>query len=205
MGASRVFAAHGGVLAGVPVDDQGMRTDALPRRAALAYVTPSHQYPLGGTLPLERREALLAWARNCGAYVLEDDYDSDFFYDRAPLLALKSLDHHDQVVYLGTFSKTLGAGLRIGYMVLPHSLCQAAVNAKAMLNNSQSWLEQAALAAFMAEGGYEHHVPPAAPVRGSARPPAHGPGAMAARLAGAGRGQRHAPGCQGAAKCRTDS
>jgi GntR family transcriptional regulator/MocR family aminotransferase len=143
---------------GVPVDDQGMRTDALPRRAALAYVTPSHQYPLGGTLPLERREALLAWARNCGAYVLEDDYDSDFFYDRAPLLALKSLDHHDQVVYLGTFSKTLGAGLRIGYMVLPHSLCQAAVNAKAMLNNSQSWLEQAALAAFMAEGGYEHHV-----------------------------------------------
>ena len=158
MGASRVFAAHGGVLAGVPVDDQGMRTDALPRKAALAYVTPSHQYPLGGTLPLERREALLAWARNCGAYVLEDDYDSDFFYDRAPLLALKSLDHHDQVVYLGTFSKTLGAGLRIGYMVLPHSLCQAAVNAKAMLNNSQSWLEQAALAAFMAEGGYEHHV-----------------------------------------------
>lgn len=73
MGASRVFAAHGGVLAGVPVDDQGMRTDALPRKAALAYVTPSHQYPLGGTLPLERREALLAWARNCGAYLLEDD------------------------------------------------------------------------------------------------------------------------------------
>lgn len=71
-----------------PVDGQTLRTEYYRTRAALAYVTPSHQYPLGGTLPLERREALLAWARNCGAYVLEDDYDSDFFYDRAPLLAL---------------------------------------------------------------------------------------------------------------------
>lgn len=157
-GAAQVFAGHGGRLQPVPVDAQGLVCEALPRSAALAYVTPSHQYPLGSTLSLERREALLAWAARSGAYVIEDDYDCDFFYDSAPLPALKSLDRHGQVIYLGTFSKSLGAGLRLGYMVLPQELCEPARHAKALLNNCQPWLEQAALAAFIAEGGYAEHL-----------------------------------------------
>lgn len=157
-GATRVFASRGGVLQPVAVDASGIDTDALPETASLAYVTPSHQYPLGATLSLQRRAALLAWSRAQGAYILEDDYDADFFYDASPLPALKSMDRDDQVVYLGTFSKSLGAGLRIGYMVLPDSLRQAAVDAKALMNNCQSWLEQAALAAFIAEGGYANHL-----------------------------------------------
>ena len=122
------------------------------------YTTPSHQYPLGSTLSLPRRQALLAWAGDTGATVVEDDYDSDFFYDGAPLPALKSLDRNDQVVYLGTFSKSLGAGLRIGYMVLPADMVAPVCHAKALLNNCQPWLEQAALAAFIAEGGYAEHL-----------------------------------------------
>ena len=157
-GASRVFAQHGATLVPVTVDGDGMDPALLPASAALVYVTPSHQYPMGSSLPLARREALLGWAEACGAYIAEDDYDSDFFYDGTPLPAMKGLDRNDQVIYLGTFSKSLGAGLRLGYMVLPAELCTPARNAKALLNNCQPWLEQAALAAFMAEGGYDEHV-----------------------------------------------
>lgn len=157
-GAAHVFAGHGGALRPVPVDGEGLVCSALPASAALAYVTPSHQYPLGATLSLRRREALLAWAAASGAYVVEDDYDCDFFYDGAPLPALKSLDRNGQVIYLGTFSKSLGAGLRIGYMVLPAELCEPARHAKTLLNSCQPWLEQAALAAFIHEGGYAEHL-----------------------------------------------
>jgi GntR family transcriptional regulator/MocR family aminotransferase len=157
-GAARVFASHGASLRPVPVDAQGLLCADLPPSAALAYVTPSHQYPLGATLSLARRRALLAWAEQSGSYIVEDDYDCDFFYDGAPLPALKSLDGNDQVIYLGTFSKSLGAGLRIGYMVLPAELCEPACHAKALLNNCQPWLEQAALAAFIHEGGFAEHL-----------------------------------------------
>ena len=153
-GASQVFAQHGAELHPVTVDRSGLDPAGLPATAALAYVTPSHQYPLGASLTLARRQALLEWAESCQSYVVEDDYDSDFHYDGSPLPALKSLDRNDQVIYLGTFSKSLGAGLRIGYMVLPAELCGPVRDAKALLNNCQPWLEQAALAAFLAEGGY---------------------------------------------------
>jgi GntR family transcriptional regulator/MocR family aminotransferase len=157
-GAAQVFVGHGATLRPVSVDRDGIDCAALPASAALAYVTPSHQYPLGAALSIERRQSLLAWAAQAGAYVVEDDYDCDFFYDGAPLPALKSLDRHGQVIYLGTFSKSLGAGLRIGYMVLPAELREPARRAKALLNNCQPWLEQAALAAFIAEGGYAEHL-----------------------------------------------
>ena len=157
-GAARVFASHGADLRPVPVDDEGIICAQLPPSAALAYVTPSHQYPLGATLSLSRRRDLLAWAEASGSYIAEDDYDCDFFYDGAPLPALKSLDVNDQVIYLGTFSKSLGAGLRIGYMVLPSERCEPACHAKALLNNCQPWLEQAALAAFIHEGGFAEHL-----------------------------------------------
>lgn len=157
-GAANVFVNHGATLLPVAVDRDGLDPCYLPATAALAYTTPSHQYPLGATLSLPRRQALLDWASACGGYVAEDDYDSDFFYDGTPLPALKSLDRNDQVIYLGTFSKSLGAGLRIGYMVLPVELVESACHAKALLNNCQPWLEQAALAAFIADGGYAHHL-----------------------------------------------
>ena len=157
-GASSVFASHGARLRPVPVDADGIDPATLPAAAALAYVTPSHQYPLGATLSLARRQALLEWSHACGAYLVEDDYDSDFYHDRAPLPALKSQDRHDHVVYLGTFSKSLGAGLRIGYMILPEQLIDPARAAKALLNNCQPWLEQAALAEFINEGGFAHHL-----------------------------------------------
>lgn len=157
-GAANVFVNHGATLLPVAVDRNGLDPQCLPAAAALAYTTPSHQYPLGATLSLPRRQALLDWASACGGYIAEDDYDSDFFYDGTPLPALKSLDRNDQVIYLGTFSKSLGAGLRIGYMVLPADLVEAACHAKALLNNCQPWLEQAALAAFISEGGYAHHL-----------------------------------------------
>ncbi len=157
-GASNVFISHGAMLHAVPVDREGLQTARLPRSVPLAYVTPSHQYPMGATMSLARREALLSWAAANGGYIAEDDYDSDFFYDGAPLPALKSLDRNDQVVYFGTFSKSLGAGLRIGYMILPAELCEPARHAKALLNNCQPWLEQAALAAFIADGAYAEHL-----------------------------------------------
>ncbi|MCO5121595.1 MAG: PLP-dependent aminotransferase family protein [Burkholderiaceae bacterium] len=157
-GASSVFASHGAKLRPVPVDGDGIDPAALPADAALAYITPSHQYPLGSTLSLARRQALLEWSHACGAYLVEDDYDSDFYHDRAPLPALKSQDRNDHVVYLGTFSKSLGAGLRLGYMVLPEQLVEPARSAKALLNNCQPWLEQAALAEFINEGGFAHHL-----------------------------------------------
>lgn len=157
-GAAQVFESRGASLQPIPLDERGLNTARLPRSAALIYVTPSHQYPMGMTLPLKRREQLLAWASSSGCYIAEDDYDNDFFYDGTPLPALKSLDRHGQVVYLGTFSKSLGAGLRIGYMVLPPELCEPARDAKALLNNCQPWLEQAALATFIAEGSYAAHL-----------------------------------------------
>ncbi|MCK9515902.1 MAG: PLP-dependent aminotransferase family protein [Ottowia sp.] len=157
-GAAQVFESCGASLQPIALDASGLNTARLPRSAALVYVTPSHQYPLGMTLPLTRREQLLAWASKSGCYIAEDDYDNDFFYDGTPLPALKSMDQHGQVVYLGTFSKSLGAGLRIGYMVLPPELCEPARNAKALLNNCQPWLEQAALATFISEGGYAAHL-----------------------------------------------
>lgn len=157
-GAAQVFESRGADLQPLTLDQRGLDTRQLPRSAALVYVTPSHQYPLGMTLPLKRRQQLLDWASHTGCYIAEDDYDNDFFYDATPLPALKSLDQHDQVVYLGTFSKSLGAGLRLGYMVLPADLCQPACDAKALLNNCQPWLTQAALATFMREGGYAEHL-----------------------------------------------
>lgn len=157
-GASHVFASYGARLHPGRVDERGIDPASLPTSAALAYITPSHQYPLGAPLSMDRREELLEWSRSCGAYIAEDDYDSDFFYDESPLRAVKSMARHDQVVYLGTFSKSLGAGLRIGYMVLPRDLCAPAREVKALMNNCQPWLEQAALAAFIAEGDYSHHL-----------------------------------------------
>jgi GntR family transcriptional regulator/MocR family aminotransferase len=157
-GAALVFASHGARLVAAPVDDEGLRVEGLPVGPALAYVTPSHQFPLGPTLSPARRLALLEWAASSGAYVVEDDYDSDFRYDGSPLVALYALDRSNSTIYLGTFSKSIGAGLRLGYVVFPPGLASAGAAAKALLDNGHPWLEQAAAAEFLSSGGFERHL-----------------------------------------------
>lgn len=158
-GAAFLFESFGAKIVAVPVDDRGLDCSRLPNeKNTIAYVTPSHQYPLGVTLSLERRLELLAWATETNSYILEDDYDSDFRFHGAPIAALKGLDRTGRVIYLGTFSKCLGAGLRLGYVVFPPELVDLARHMKTLMNNGQPWLEQATLADFMGSGGYERHV-----------------------------------------------
>lgn len=158
-GAAGVFEAHRARLVPIPLDDGGLDIAALAASdAKLVYVTPSHQFPLGSTMKLERRKALIEWARRRDAYVIEDDYDSDFRYERSPLSAVKSFDAAERVIYIGTFSKSIGAGLRLGYAIVPPQLAQAATAAKALLNNGHPWLDQAVMAAFMRSGAFEKHL-----------------------------------------------
>jgi GntR family transcriptional regulator/MocR family aminotransferase len=158
-GAAYLFESFGAKLHSIPVDEKGLDVTQLPNVArALAYVTPSHQYPMGCTLPLDRRLELLAWAAQTNSYIMEDDYDSDFRYVGSPLAALKALDRANRVFYVGTFSKCLGAGLRIGYVVVPPALISAAGHFIALMNNGQPWLDQAVLADFMNSGGYVRHL-----------------------------------------------
>ncbi len=154
-GASYAFQGFGADIARVPVDEDGIRVDLLPRTdVSLVYVTPSHQYPLGHILSMKRREALLAWSSESGAYILEDDYDSDFRFEDSPLPALASLDRTGSVIYLGTFSKVMGAGLRLGYMVLPPELVDLAATVKSLFSFSHPWLVQAVMADFIDTGEY---------------------------------------------------
>jgi GntR family transcriptional regulator / MocR family aminotransferase len=158
-GAAAVFESHGARLIATPVDEEGLCVSALrDLRAPLAYVTPSHQFPLGFTLSLARRLELLDWASRTGAYVIEDDYDSDFRYEGSPLLALQALDSQGSVIYLGTFSKSIGAGLRLGYAVFPESLAAAAVAAKSIMNNGHPTLDQSVVAEFLASGAFDQHL-----------------------------------------------
>jgi GntR family transcriptional regulator / MocR family aminotransferase len=124
---------------------------------SLIYVTPSHQFPLGRLLSLARRKQLLAYAEASGAYIIEDDYDGHFTYEGPSLPALKALCD-DRVIYLGTFSKVLGAGLRIGYAIFPEHLIESARAVKALLDNGHAWLEQAALAKFIQRGSFDRHI-----------------------------------------------
>lgn len=158
-GAAFLFESFGMPIHPVPLDEDGLDVSQMPNiQGALAYVTPSHQYPMGATLPLNRRLELLEWAERNNAFVIEDDYDSDFRYQGAPTTALKGLDHSDRVIYLGTLSKVLGPGLRLGYVVLPKSLVSAARHFKTLMNNGQPWLEQAVLADFISSGHFERHI-----------------------------------------------
>lgn len=157
-GAAHVFASHDARVLPVPVDAEGALPGTLPPEVRLMYLTPAHQYPSGVPLSPRRRRAWMDWARRGGGYLIEDDYDSDFWYDSAPLPALKADDPADQVIYLGTFSKNLAASLRLGYMVVPAELRCDAVTVKGLLTNGSSWLIQAAMAAFVDDGGFLHHL-----------------------------------------------
>ncbi len=158
-GAAYVFESYTEHIVPIPVDREGLEVDRLPNvKNAIVYVTPSHQYPTGVTLALNRRLRLLEWADRTGSCIIEDDYDSDFRYQGAPLTALKGLDRRGNVIYLGTFSKSIGAGIRIGYLVVPDALAKQARRLKGLMNNGQPVLEQAALVSFMEQGGYNRHL-----------------------------------------------
>ena len=160
-GARRAVLAAGGRPVPVPVDAEGLDVGAGIARAArarVALVAPSHQYPLGVTLSLARRMALLQWAERTRAWILEDDYDSEFRHRGRPLTALQGLDEAGCVVYVGTFSKAMFPGLRLGFLVAPPPLVDAFAAARASTVAPASSLEQAALAVFLAEGHFGRHL-----------------------------------------------
>ena len=161
LGARAALRAAGARLVPVRTDAQGLDVEAAVRRAPrarLAYVTPSHQYPLGVTMSAARRFALLGWAREARAWVLEDDYDSEYRYATAPLPALQGLDDDGRVLYVGTFSKTLMPSLRLGYLIVPPAIAEPARRARAVTDRNAPTLEQALVAGMLDDGSYARHV-----------------------------------------------
>ncbi|HEY0339346.1 MAG TPA: PLP-dependent aminotransferase family protein [Steroidobacteraceae bacterium] len=157
-GASRVFEATGARLRSVPVDNEGILCARLSETAKVAYVTPAHQFPTGVALSLRRRLELIAWARRCGAVLIEDDYDSEYRYSGAPMPALQGLATGVPVIYCGTFSKVMFPGLRVGYLVVPRSMIAVFTRAKWLCDRHTSVHQQATLYHFMKEGHLERHI-----------------------------------------------
>jgi len=160
-GALGVFVAAGAEALRAPVDAEGLDVAAVGNgapRIRLAYVTPSHQFPTGVVMSLKRRLALLSWAERANAYVLEDDYDSEYRYTGRPVESLQGIDQTGRVIYLGTFSKLMFPALRLGYLVLPPLLVKPFHNAKALTDTGTATLEQSALADFIRAGHFERHI-----------------------------------------------
>jgi GntR family transcriptional regulator / MocR family aminotransferase len=155
--ARAVFAAHGLRPVPCPVDGGGLVVDALPDGLRLVYITPAHQYPLGGRLSVPRRQALVSWARATGALIVEDDYDGEFRYDVAPLPALFGLDP-DVVVYLGTTTKTLTPTLRVGWLIARPGLVARLAAAAAGLGEWAAGPAQRAVFTLITTGDLERHI-----------------------------------------------
>jgi GntR family transcriptional regulator/MocR family aminotransferase len=159
--ARAVFAAAGATIVPVAVDAEGLDPSKLPKddgRVRIVYVTPSHQFPTGATLSAPRRHALLAWARLRGAFVIEDDYDGDLRYQGGPLKALAGLEPRSDVIYCGTFAKSLFPAVRLGYLVLPGTLAEAVINAKWLTDRGSSLLLQHVVGDLMVSGEYDRHI-----------------------------------------------
>ncbi|MDR3035330.1 MAG: PLP-dependent aminotransferase family protein [Kitasatospora sp.] len=152
-----IRAGRGAQVVPCPVDSQGLITDRLPGGLRLVYSTPAHQYPLGGRLPVPRRQALVAWARAAGALVVEDDYDSEFRYDVAPLPALYGLDP-DAVAYLGTTAKTLTPALGVGWLVARPDLISTLADPRESVGDRAGEAAQRALLAMIETGDLDRHV-----------------------------------------------
>jgi GntR family transcriptional regulator / MocR family aminotransferase len=158
-GASLLFQNYGAELIPTSVDTQGIVIEELQSvNADLALVTPSRQYPMCGIVPEQRRLSLIDWACQAGAYIVEIDYDSDFMYQGSPGRAIHALDTTNRVIYMSSFSKTLGPGLRLGYMIVPPEMASYAKSTKTLLDYGLPWLEQAVLAEFIKTGAFENHI-----------------------------------------------
>lgn len=156
--AAQTFTAAGARLCPVPVDGEGLDVEQIPAGVSLAYVTPSHQYPLGVSMSQARRAALLAWAVQQDAVIVEDDYDSEFQYSPGALPALQAANAAARVIYVGTFSKNLMPGIRLGYLVAPEALNRTFVTAKWLVDRHSDNVSQSVLAEFMASGQFGRHV-----------------------------------------------
>ncbi|MES2950958.1 MAG: PLP-dependent aminotransferase family protein [Pseudomonadota bacterium] len=160
-GAAAAFEAAGLVACPVAVDGEGLCVEqgiTQHPTARLAYVTPSHQYPLGVTMTLERRMALIAWAAQHKAWIVEDDYDSEYRYSGPVLASLQSLDRSGSVLYVGTLSKILFPGLRLGYLVVPPALVDAFRRGKAVMDRTTALMPQVVLADFIAGGHFHRQI-----------------------------------------------
>jgi GntR family transcriptional regulator/MocR family aminotransferase len=164
IGFHAAFLAEGAKLEAIPVDEQGLRVAMLPEETnsadtpRLVIVTPSHQYPTGVILAMERRVALLEWARQTGAIVVEDDYDGDLRLEGQPLEALRALDERDEVIYLGTFAKALYPAVRLAFAVLPRWLVEYVVRARAASDRHPARRDAIAVARFIESGELERHL-----------------------------------------------
>lgn len=160
-GARLALRGAGARLVPVRVDDDGLRVNdlsRLKRPARAVYLTPSHQFPTGAVLPLPRRLALINWAEQHAAYLIEDDYDGELRYDCRPIEAVQALDRTGRVIYIGTFSKALSPELRLGYVVAPPQLLNALTAAKHVTDLFTPTMLQEVLADFLIEGHYERHL-----------------------------------------------
>jgi GntR family transcriptional regulator / MocR family aminotransferase len=149
------IAAHGLNISGQPVDDDGLIVEGLTGDAVI--VSPAHQFPTGAVLSGARRRELLAWSRETGGLVVEDDYDAEFRYDREPVRALQGL-HPDGVIYLGTASKTLAPALRLGWLVAPDAMLEELATGKLLLDDFSPTIEQLAFARLLERGDYQRHI-----------------------------------------------
>ncbi|MGI8469742.1 MAG: PLP-dependent aminotransferase family protein [Pyrinomonadaceae bacterium] len=160
-GVKQAFQSFDAKLVPVPVDEEGFNLASVlkqSRNARLAYVTPSHQFPLGITMSLPRRLQLLEWAKKNESWIIEDDYDSEFRYEGRPLPSLQGLDRDGRVLYIGTFSKTLFPALRLGCLVVPPDLIEIFTTVRALSSFHPPLIEQATLAEFIAEGHFGRHI-----------------------------------------------
>lgn len=164
-GARKAFEAAGLQCVPVPLDADGLQVEHLHQAAAAPgespralFLTPSHQFPTGATLALDRRLAVIEWARQRQAWIIEDDYDSEFHYAGKPTACVQGLDPHERTIYIGTFTKSLFPGLRIGYMVLPPPLVAPMTVARTLLDGHSAPIPQLTLARFIEGGHFGAHV-----------------------------------------------
>jgi GntR family transcriptional regulator / MocR family aminotransferase len=156
-----VLRAAGCRSVAVPVDGEGLNVGAgirLNRKARAAFVAPSHQYPLGVTMSATRRLQLLEWAQRAGAWIVEDDYDSEYRYNSKPIASLQGMDHHDGVIYIGSFSKVMFPALRLGYIVIPSALVERFAAMRQSMDLCPSHIPQAVMLEFIREGHFARHI-----------------------------------------------
>ncbi len=159
--AREAFALTGCHIIPVPVDQEGLNVAAgtrLCRDARVAFVTPSHQFPLGMTMSASRRLHLLDWAQQAGSWIIEDDYDAEYRYQSLPIASLQGLDAHARVIYIGTFSKVLFPSLRLGYVVIPFDLVDRFIEMRRVIDLGPASFPQDALAEFIEDGHFARHI-----------------------------------------------